>query len=332
MSNDSTTTANASAPVQTRRKKSSPFLRGALIAALCLPFVGGPASAQNAPRNGAYAGLQLGVAQSSVIQSTLGGTSHPTRCDVLLYSPPATPPGSDPACIDNTPSILSDNELEPGSGIVSGFTVGYGMGGLRFEAEYLHRYMGDDMKPIGGTTSTSLPAKSSEWSVDHPPHEWIGDFRAHQFFVNAYYDFLNDSRWTPYIGAGAGMAITKLSYYAQFLRKPEAEYLQVEFTPDWPESARQAAAGTASIIDTKVSDTVFGFQGLAGVDYALSERTSVGVTLRWTLTGDVTGYAVWETIRSHAPVQADGATPFDADLTFADVSYQALTVNLKYWF
>ncbi len=318
--------------MQTRRTQLSPFLRAALIAALCLPLVGAPAFAQNMPRNGAYVGLQLGVANSSAIESTLGAINHPTRCDALLYSPPASPPSSDPACIDNTPGVLSENELEPGSGIISGLAVGYGMGGLRFEAEYLHRYMGDDSKPIGGTTSASFQGKTSEWSTDRPPNEWIGDFRAHQFFVNAYYDFLNDSRWTPYVGAGAGMAVTQLSYYAQFIRKPEAEYLQVEFTPDWPETAKQAAAGTASIIDTKVSEMVFGFQGLAGIDYALSERAAIGATLRWALIGDVTDDAIWETIRSHAPVRADGVTPFDAELEFADISYQALTVNLKYWF
>ena len=37
-----------------------------------------------------------------------------------------------------------------------------------------------------------------------PPSERISDFSAHQFSVNAYYDFLNDSRWTPYVGAGVG--------------------------------------------------------------------------------------------------------------------------------
>ena len=240
--------------MQTRRANPMPLLRSALIAGLYLALAGIPASAQE-NRSGAYAGLAVGVANSSVIESTNSGITHPTRCDRHLYPASVSPPSGDPACLDNTPAILSSNKFEPGIGMIGGFMIGYRTGGLRFEAEYLHRYMGDDTQPIGGTTSASLLDKNSEWSTDHPPHEWIGDFRAHQFFANVYYEesFLNDSRWTPYVGGGAGLAVTKLSYYAQFTRKPDAEYLQIAFTPDWPDVAKSAAAGTASILDTAIS-------------------------------------------------------------------------------
>ena len=191
--------------------------------------------------------------------------------------------------------------------------VGYAAGGVRLEVEYLHRYLGNDTPPLGDTTSTALQGKSSEWSSDQPPHEWIGDYAAQQFFANAYYDFHNASGWTPYVGAGIGMAATELSYYAQLIRKPEAEYLLVEFDPDWPAAAKRAAAGTASIIDTKAATTVFGYQVLAGADYALSPRTSIGVTARWARFDDVTHDTIWNLICSHAPVQADGVTPFDSN-------------------
>ena len=117
-----------------------------------------------------------------------------------------------------------------------------------------------------------------------------------------------------YVGAGIGMAATQLSYYAQSVRKPEAEYLLVEFDPDWAAAAKRAAAGTASIVDTKAATTVFGYQLLAGVDYGLGSRTSIGVTARWARArfGDMTHDTTWNLIRSHAPVQADGVTPFDA--------------------
>lgn len=306
---------------------------GALAAALGVALAGMPAAAgAQDDRNGVYAGLQLGVASSSTIRSSNAGITHPTRCDVLLYPPPVSPPANDPACLDNTPAIISSNEFDPGAGVASGLMVGYMTGGLRFEVEYLHRYVGDDTSPLGGTTAEALRGKTSEWSTEQPPHEWIGDFSAQQVFANAYYDFLNDSRWTPYAGAGIGWAATSLRYYAQFLRKPEAEYLQIEFEPDWPEAARRAAAGTASILDTTAGKNVFGFQALAGVDYGLSERTSVGVAYRWARFDDVDDDATWNVVRSHAPVQADGVTPFTADLEFAGIGYQAVTVNLKYRF
>ena len=307
------------------------LLRGVLVAVPCVALAGIPASAQQ-DRAGLYAGLQMGIANSSVVTSSLGGINHPTRCDVLLYPPSASPPVDDAACRDNTPAVIISNEFDPGTGLVSGLTVGYMFGRLRFEVEYLYRYMGDDTSPVGGTTSTALQSKNSEWSSDEPPFERIGDYKAHQIFANAYYDFLNESNWTPYAGIGIGWAVTGLSYYAQFIRKPEAEYLQIDFDPDWPADAKRAAAGTASIMDTKAGKNIFGFQLLAGVDYSLSERTSVGVALRWARFGDVDDVATWNLIRSHAPVQADGVTPFDASLEFAGLGYQAVTVNMKYRF
>ena len=91
-----------------------------------------------------------------------------------------------------------------------------------------------------------------------------------------YYDVLNDSRWTPFAGAGGiGWAATALNYDLQFIRTPAAKYLQIEFDPDWPNVAKHAAAGTASILDTYAGTTLFGYQALVGVDYALSERTAL---------------------------------------------------------
>ena len=307
--------------------------RGAFTAALGVALAGMPAAAgAQDDRDGFYAGLQLGAAISSIVESARSGVNHPTRCDVLLYPPSVSPPANDPACLANTYDLGTSNEFDPGMGIASGLMVGYMTGGLRFEVEYLHRYMGDDTRPYAGTTDPESLSKISEWSTDEPPHQWIGDFTAHQVFANAYYDFLNDTSWTPYAGVGIGWAATNLSYYEQYIRKPEAEYLQIEFDPDWPEAARRAAAGTVSIIDTTAGKNVFGFQALAGIDYALSERTSLGVAYRWARFDDIDHDTTWNVVRSHAPVQADGVTPFAADLEFAGISYQAVTVNLKYRF
>ena len=257
--------------------------------------------------------------------------SHPTRCDVLLYPPSVSPPADDPACSNNTPGTTA-NTFTLGAGPTAGFMVGYGTGRLRFEMEYLNASLGSAESPIGGTTSTALLSKTSEWSTEAPPFEWIGDYRAHQVFANMYYDVLNDSRWTPFAGAGIGWVATELNYYLQFIRKPEAEYLQIEFDPDWPNVAKRAAAGTASILDTYAGTTLFGYQALVGVDYALSERTALGAALRWTRFDDIDHEAVYNVVRSHAGVLADGVTPFNNELEFSGIGSQALTVSLKYHF
>ena len=306
--------------------------RCALVTALCgaLACIPDAVDAQE-DRNGFYVGLQLGVAIPDAVKSTRTYVSHPTRCDMLLYPPSVTPPVDDPACRNSRPGVTS-NEFHPGNGPSGGFMVGYATGGVRFEMEYLNASPGSAESPVGGTTSTALLSKTSEWSTEQPPFEWIGEYTAHQVFANVYYDFINDSRWTPFAGAGIGWAAMELNYYLQFIRKPEAEYLQIEFDPDWPDVAKRAAAGTASILDTYPDQTVFGYQVLAGVDYALSERMSVGVALRWARFDDIDHEAVYNVLRSHAGVLADGVTPFNNQLEFSGIGYQTLTVNLKYHF
>jgi len=307
-----------------------PSQRGGLAAAAGFLVLGAAASAgAQEDRSGFYVGLELGVAIPSGVDSTVSGVNHPTRCDRLLYPASISPP-DDAACRDNTPAVLVANEFDPGAGFANGFTFGYAAGGPRFEVEYVNRYQGDDVQPLGGTESAALVDKNPEWA--NAVEEWVGDHHAHQVFANAYYDFANDSRWTPYVGAGVGWAVTKLSYYTQFTRKLDAEYLQIEFDPDWPEAAKRAAAGTASILDTTAGKTVFGFQVLAGFDYALTGHTSLGAKVRWTRFDDVVEDVTWAQIRSHAPVQADGVTPFGSTLAFGGIGYQAVTLILKHRF
>ena len=167
---------------------------------------------------------------------------------------------------------------------------------------------------------------------DQPPREWIRGYAAHQIFANLYYDFPNESPWTPYVGGGLGVAITTLNYATQFIRKPDAEYLRIDFEPDWPDAAKRAAAGTLSSLDTTIHQKAFGFQLLAGADYALTEHTSVGVMGRWAHSVSLHDEATWDLIRSHTPVQVDGVTPFDTTQRFEGVSYLAVTVGLKYHF
>ena len=115
-------------------------------------------------------------------------------------------------------------------------------------------------------------------------------------------------------------------------RKAEAEYLQIEFDPDWPEAAKRAAAGTTSILDAKAGKTVIGFQMLAGIDYALTERTSLGAKVRWTRFDDVVDEVLLTQMRGHAPVQADGVTPFNQYLVYSGIGYRAVALALKHRF
>ena len=280
-----------------------------------------------------YLSLRLGAAYSSGIDESLVAVNHPTRCDALLYQGTGQPPPADPACRTDTPARLWGNTFDLGTGSVAGAALGRAGRWFRYELEYLHAGLGSDRALAGGAaTDAAFAGKQSEWSPADLPTEQLSDHSIDQLFANVYSDLHNVTRWTPFVGAGVGYARVSTRYYVRWTRKAIQDYLAIEFDPDWPDAAKRAAAGTVSVLDTLVSETVPGFQLLAGVDYALSDAVSVGALVRWVQVGDVDHHAVFDTVRSHAPVRADGVTPFDADVALGNLDYVAVTFSLKYRF
>ncbi len=175
----------------------------------------GPAVAVES-RRGFYVGVELGFANAADLNSTVSGINHPTRCDQLLREvDPANVVGlDDPACQVGGAQPLLINSFDLGTGFLGAVSAGYALDRLRVEFEYLNRSHGGDSRPFGVPGgNAALQSKDSEWSLIDPPSERVSEFRAHQFFVNAYYDFVNRSRWTPYLGTGVGS-------HQSALRKP----------------------------------------------------------------------------------------------------------------
>ena len=271
-------------------------------------------------RQGFYISFELGVANAADVESINSGVNHPTHCDILVGGDP-----NGPGCADKVAQTLSANSFDLGAGFAGSVSLGYTLNAFRVEMEYLNRSQ-------GGVTSlwalpggnAALQSKTSEVSAIQPPSEKISDFNSRQFFLNGYYDFLKDSRWTPYLGGGVGWARVNLNFQSHFLRRT----LEQGYPADRP----PAAAGSLSFLDSDFSDTLFGYQLLGGLDYALSERVSIGIKGRWASFNDLEGDTVWDLIRSHKPVQADGVTPFETSLVFSNLKYWALTASLKYAF
>ena len=150
--------------------------------------------------------------------------------------------------------------------------------------------------------------------------------------AKTYWDFENDSSWTPWVGVGAGLARTHIRYRASLVRKTLAQGFQDVAPPLTVADRPAAAAGSLSLFDSEFRDEVFGYQVLAGIDHALGDRTSFTIKARWARFADLTGSAVWTLIRSHEPVQADGTTPFGSDLEFDGLGYVGVSAGLRYRF
>ena len=262
------------------------------------------------------------------------GVNHPTRCDSLLYSDPAAVP-SDAACTDSTPKQFVQGSFDLGGAFVGMAAFGYAWDRLRIEAELSSRGHGSDTLPaIASAGNVALVDKNSEWSEHSPPHHRVSGFRAQQLFLNLYYTFDLGSRWTPYIGAGAGFARVNGDYFLSFIRRTVADgYVAAAGgDPTAPADWQLAAAGTDSVLEVGVSETAFGYQISAGAERALSDAASIFLLWRWMDFEQVSSTDVWSTIRSHAPVRSDGVTPFTTDQTFSDIGGWVAGAGLRYAF
>ena len=288
--------------------------------------------AENA-RTEPYVTLGLTFASDKIGAST-SGINHPTRCDRFLYTDPSMAPGG-AECRDTTVRAFLSDAFDLGGAIAGSASIGYAWDRLRVEAEFLSRaHEGDVAYLIGAVDNPALQGKATEWSPHDPPHHQVSDFNSSQLFLNVLYDLGIDSAWSPYVGVGAGLARVRSHYFASFLRRTLADgYVEaVGGDPEQPEDWQVAAAGTSSVLDTRVSDDVFGYQIVGGVERDLTEGTSVFLTLRWSDIDDVSDEDVWDTLRSHEPVHADGMTPFMGYQELRDIGGVSLTVGFRYEF
>lgn len=305
------------------RRGSRPAAASALLGAALLA-AGADATAQRL-----YIGFEEGGprAQSATSSQTL--LNHPTRCDTLLYPEGLAPP-DDPTCDAREANTSLTNSFDVGTGFGYGSTVGLTFGALRAELDFRLRGHGRDTRPIkvaGG--DEALNGKNVEWAV--APTETLSDIRAEEIFLNLYYDFENRTRWTPYVGAGMGLAQVEAHFAASFVRKPDPEYLAIEFAPDWPEEAKRAAAGTANLLNAEMSGWVPGLQFITGLDMNVGELL-LGIKVRWGRFGELTTSTEYDLVRSHAPVQADGVTPFAVDIGLGGLGYREVALVIKYYF
>lgn len=282
-----------------------------------------------------YLSTNFGLTSAFGADVTAFGANHPTRCDRLLYANPTSAP-SDAECTGPlTSSRQGEYAFDRNPGRAQAVALGYATGSLRFEAELLLRQQVGNVALFSVGADRSLIGKDTEWSALAEPNADIYNFRSTQLFANAYYALGRGSSWTPYLGAGAGLARLDFGFYVAFHRKSIDEgYLEAfggsKSNPDAAPEWQRAAAGTLSLTDEPVSEWALGYQLLAGVDRALGDRATAGLKARWISIATVSASLPWTMVRSHRPVRADGKTPFFTDYDFAGLGYLGASLEMRY--
>ena len=297
-------------------------------------------------KDGFYLGMDVGVAVAPDMDVQTGGfddwTSDGTgtRCDVTL-NPDRVQGG---ACDDNeSPRAWgpAKESFDGGSGILAGLAVGYRLGSFRVEGEYFYRNTKYD--------STATPIFDGGWNPNEQLEYGLGDDSApnvedamddllsHNVFANLYYDYRSDSKFTPYVGVGIGLAKVSVAYRTRWQRSTDPEKIPV-FDTTGPEGAAGRAlneklAGSLTHDQARMSDTLFGYQALAGVDYQVSEPLTIGLKFRYAMFGEFEDESDYTKLRGHAPLVGNPATqPATYYISTDDIQFWGVSLNMKYQF
>ena len=290
-------------------------------------------SGQVLAKDGLYMGMDLGVAVAPDMDIKTGGlddwstSGSGTRCDVTI-NPDRVQGG---ACTDTpVPWGPATESFDGGSGILAGLAVGYRLGSFRVEGEYFYRGT-----RYGSTAEPNfdgwVPSDSSEYGDG--VEDAVDNLMSHNVFANLYYDYRTDSKFTPYAGFGIGFAQVSVQYRTRWQRSRNADDIEVFDRSQPGGELNERLAGVLTNDEATMSDTLFGYQALAGVDYQVSEPLTIGLKFRYAMFGEFEDESVYKRLRGHAPVVGNPPTiPATYYIRTDDIQFWGISLNMKYQF
>ena len=279
-------------------------------------------------QNGWYIGMELGVAFAPKMKVFGMDTDVATTCDGFFVTDTANAQGCNP------PPAEWSNEVGTGSGVVAGLAFGYRIQSLRAEGEYFYRTVSRDETTELDDIFDAVTQDKAEQELE-VADSGIENALSHNLFVNLYYDFHSERKLTPYLGIGAGAARMSLDYFGRFKRnsRPQA----ITTFPNNPDGTisdlNRLLAGTTTIGNAKLKDTLFGYQALAGLDYHVSDAFTMGLKVRWTgYFGKFEDGREWDQLRSHDSARSPGGARVAYTITTEDLGSWGISLATKYQF
>ena len=290
---------------------------------------------QASAADGWYMGMDLGVAISPDVDVETGGlddwtsstNTNPVRCDVTL-NPDRIQVEEGQCSDDPVPWGPLKESFDGGLGILAGVALGYRMGNFRIEGEYFYRNAAHD--------GTDVPRNADYDPSTLPQFETVqdavDDVLTHNFFANLYYDFHSDSKFTPYLGMGVGLASVTVEYRTLWHRSGISQTKVFDNNRQGGQELNQKLAGTITGDRAKLSDLLFGYQALAGVDYQVSDPVSIGLKFRWADFGEFKDESHYDRLRNHASVAGNPPVPVTYYVRTDDIQFWGVSLNVKYAF
>ncbi len=265
-------------------------------------------------------GLGIDVAQALAVHGS--DNDWGTKCD-LIINPLGVETGGE--CDSAPPRTSWTNEFDGGDGVGAGLAFGYDWGRVRLEGEYVNRLAThDDRSDIDIFDDVTLDKQEQE--IESAVGA-IDDIRSHGLFANVYYDFgRTASLWTPYLGVGIGAERATLDYSTVWKRNDDPARIATFTDP----VLRAKLAGTTTVGEARMTDTVLAWQVLAGVEYRLREQLTLGLRLRWGRVGEFeSDPRPWNQLRSHDSTVGRGE-PILYQARIGDSEFWGVSLGLTY--
>ena len=268
-----------------------------------------------AQEDGLYLQMDMGINVAPGI--AVDGTDNDwgTKCD-LIINPNELEVTNE--CDVAPPPSEWLHEFGGGTGIRSALAVGYRFGALRLEGEYFYRVTTYDDRSDAGDIFDDVTLDKQEQELELMV-AGVNDLRSHNVFINMYYDFASESSsWTPYVGAGAGVGSASLYYFSHWKRNDDPDRITTFDDP----ALSAILAGTTTIGEARLKDSMVGYQVLAGVDHQLSGPVTLGLKFRWVDFGGFESEPTeWSQLRSHDSTVGRGER----------VVYKVKTDDTQFW-
>ncbi len=296
---------------------------------------------------GFYFSAELGANVASALQTAGTSDDRASVCDEFINPMFATV--TQTAGYENYNCTGADRGLGAGwtnafgraEGLLAGAAVGYRLssrypdsiwGKFNIEIEYFYRdTVYDDTADVPGASGATGDKLAQEIvkATDR-----IGNVTAHNVFLNLLLEFDNSSRYTPYIGIGAGAGFTDMEYASLWVRNPDSRAIATGAGLPNVDEIRRNLAGSTSSAQTRLSDTVYGYQVVLGFDYAVSESVTLGIKGRWVRFDEFSdGGFHWDPLRSHVPnLRRDLSEPVVGYFRTEEMEVLGMGVTLKYRF
>lgn len=190
--------------------------------------------------------------------------------------------------------------------------VGYRLGRLRIEAEYLFASSGyDRFAPATGVSREVLGKFDGELVR---AEERLGDVDTRAAFANLLFDLPVSDRLTAFVGVGAGGGRLEADYGSVWARNPDPQQIRSGAELDIPNYAdfQRALASTTTTYHGELADFVFGWQALAGLDLSITDSATMGLRVRRAAFArfEVEERNGWDQLRSHpSENRLDGSAP-----------------------